>query len=100
MGFNNESTDYRIIVFKRSCHECEKLIDRSCPIFTPERTSFNCDKGETKAFVYPFDRGKIVKDLDWALDFWLNKRKAIPTKNPAKCRVCEYSEVYKSSLAK
>ena len=100
MGFNNESTNYRIIVLKRSCHECEKLINRSCPIFAFERTDFHCDKGESKAFVYPFKKEKIVEDLDWALDFWKNERKAIPTRNPAKCRACEYSEMCKSSLVK
>ena len=100
MGFNNESTDYRIIVLKRSCHECERLMNRSCSIFSLDRTEFSCDKGEAIAFTYPFDKGRIIGDLDWALDFWLNKRKAIPTRNLAKCRVCEYSEMCKSSLAK
>ncbi|KPK23308.1 MAG: hypothetical protein AMJ70_03840 [Dehalococcoidia bacterium SG8_51_3] len=100
MGFNNRSTNYRIIVLKRSCHECEKLLDRSCPIFNPDRPDFSCGKGEAKAFIYPFDKQKIIGDLDWALDFWLNKRSAIPTKNPAKCRACEYSQMCKASLAK
>jgi hypothetical protein len=100
MGFNNELTNYRIIVLKRSCHECLKLLDRSCPIFKPDRSDFNCGKGEAKAFTYPFDKLRIINDLDWALDFWLNKRQAIPTKNPAKCRACEYSQMCKASLAK
>ena len=100
MGFNNESTDYRIIVLKRSCHECEKLPDRTCPIFKLDKADFNCDNGEAKAFTYPFNKEKIIGDLDWALDFWQNKRQAIPTKNPAKCRVCEYGKMCKSSLAK
>ena len=100
MGFNNESTDYRIIVLKRSCHECKKLQDRSCPIFSLDKTDFSCDRGEAKAFVYPFDKERIIGDLDWAFDFWQKKRQAIPTNNPAKCRGCEYSGKCKSSLAK
>lgn len=100
MGFNNESTNYRIIVLKRSCHECERLIDRSCPIFVLEKIDFGCDNGEAKAFIYPFSKEKIVKDLDWALDFWLNKRKAMPTQNQAKCHACEYSSMCNSSLTK
>jgi len=99
MGFNNELTNYRIIVLKRSCHECKKLLDRSCPIFSPDKTDFSCDKGEAIAFTYPFDEEKIIGNLDWALEFWLNKRQAIPTKNPAKCRVCEYSQMCKHSLS-
>jgi hypothetical protein len=100
MGFNNESTGYRIIVLKRSCHECKMLLDRSCPIFHLDRTDFSCEIGEAKAFTYPFDKERIINDLDWALGFWLNKRQAIPTKNPAKCRVCEYSGMCKSSLSR
>lgn len=78
------------MVLKRSCRECDKLIDRSCPIFDLNRRDFGCDQGEEIAFAHPFDKGKIIKDLDWALDFWANKRPAISTKNKAKCRVCEY----------
>lgn len=100
MGFNNASTGYRIIVFKRSCHDCAKLIERSCPIFNLERVDFHCDMGEAKAFIYPFRKAEIIKDLDWALDFWLSKREAIPTRNPAKCRVCEYNNLCSSSLVK
>jgi hypothetical protein len=100
MGFNNKSTRYKIIVLKRSCYECEKLSDRSCPIFSLDMASFHCEKGAVRTFSYPFVKDKIMKDLDWALDFWTNTRPAIPTKNPAKCRVCEYSQMCKSSLAK
>ena len=98
MGFNNESTNYRIIVLKRSCHECDNLVDRSCPIFELDRTDFGCENGEAKAFIYPFIKERILQDLDWALDFWMNKRPAIPTKNRAKCHVCEYNNMCRSSL--
>ena len=97
MGFNTSSTSYRIVVLKRSCHECEKLIDRSCEIFKLDRPDFSCEKGEAIAFVYPFDKNRILQDLDWALNFWTNKRESIPTKNKAKCRVCEYQNMCKSA---
>ncbi len=100
MGFDTDSTDYRIMLLKRSCRDCEKLIKRSCPIFSVDRTGFHCDIGETIAFTYPFKEEEIVKDLDWALRFWLNERKAIPTKNRAKCRVCEYTNICDSALVK
>lgn len=93
MGFNNESTNYRIIVLKRSCHECKKLMDRACPIFAADEAEYNCDEGGAKSFTYPFNRNIIIKDLDWAIDFWLNRRKAVPTGVQAKCRVCEYSGI-------
>jgi len=100
MGFNTDSTAYRIMLLKRSCRDCERLIERSCPIFSADKMGFYCYMGETKAFTYPFKKEEIVKDLDWALRFWQNKRKAIPTKNRAKCRVCEYAIICDSTLAK
>ena len=100
MGFNNDDTQYRIITLKPNCHDCEKLIDRSCPIFDTDKADFSCEVGETKAFLYPFRKEDIVKDLDWALDFWLGKREGIPSKNYAKCRVCEYNSICNSSLMK
>jgi CRISPR/Cas system-associated exonuclease Cas4 (RecB family) len=30
-------------------------------------------------------------DLDWATQFWKKAREALPTKNPNKCRKCEYN---------
>lgn len=96
MGFDNTSTYYMIVVLKRSCHECGKLIDRSCQIFKINESEFKCDNGKARAFVYPFDKDRILDDLDWALDFWLNKRRSIPTMNKAKCRVCEYNSLCNS----
>jgi len=33
---------------------------------------------------------KAEKELDFALDYWLNKREAIPNKNASKFRSCAY----------
>ncbi|MFC1995604.1 hypothetical protein ACFLVM_01845 [Chloroflexota bacterium] len=93
MGFTTDPTVYRIVILKRSCSDCEKLAERSCPIFTITKTNFLCKNGEVKAMIYPFKRGEIVGELDWALGFWLNKRKAILTRNKAKCRACEYNGI-------
>jgi hypothetical protein len=95
MGFNNSNTKYRIMVFRRSCYECDKLIDSSCPIFELGRTQFQCDSGVVRAYLYAFDESKIIKDLDWALEYWLCHREAIPSQNKAKCKSCEYSQICK-----
>lgn len=88
MGFKTSSTLYTIMTFKRSCFHCEMLALKSCNILTNERSHFSCDKGEAKTFTYPYNRDEAVKELSWALDYWLGRREAIPSKNPAKCRAC------------
>ncbi|MFC1871659.1 hypothetical protein ACFLYF_04590 [Chloroflexota bacterium] len=98
MGFDNKSTHYRIMVCKRSCIECVKLKDNTCGISNTEKTEFQCNSGGAIAYSYPFNKDKIVKDLDWALDYWTGRREAVPTKNRAKCRVCEYHSQCAQSL--
>jgi len=98
MGFNNSDTQYKIMVFKRGCVDCPELGDRSCFIFN-EVSSFKCDRGEGIAFTYPFDKDNILKDLDWAIDFWQGKRDAIPTRIKAKCKVCQHNGLCEFSLA-
>jgi len=88
MGFNNSDSLYRIMVFKRECFDCPRLEDRSCGIFNS--INYQCDKGESITSTYQFNRDDILKDLDWAVDFWTGKRKAIPTKVKAKCRACQH----------
>ncbi len=100
MGFNNSSAEYKIMVFKRKCYECPKLAENVCPILVPELEvdSYQCENGRVHGYLYPFNRGKIIKDLDWALDFWTKKRETIPTKNAVKCRSCRHKEICESSL--
>ena len=98
MGFDNSSTLYRIMVFKRDCTDCPRLEDKSCSIFNGLR-SYQCDKGEGMMYTYEFDKGNIVKDLDWAIEFWLKKRDAIPTKVTAKCKVCQHKGLCEFSLS-
>ncbi len=94
MGFNNLDTQYKITVLKRQCYDCSELT--SCQgLF---QSGYKCDKGECISFTYPFDRVKIIKDLDWAVNFWLGKREAVPTKVKAKCRACQYKGLCEFSL--
>ena len=95
MGFDNSNTKHRIMVFRRSCYECDKLVYSFCPIFELGRAKFRCDKGVTRAYLYAFDKSTITKDLDWAFGYWLYQRDAVPTKNKAKCKACEYYEICK-----
>ncbi|MFC2032957.1 hypothetical protein ACFLUB_00290 [Chloroflexota bacterium] len=83
MGFDASNTEYGIMVFKPQCYNCEKLVDLSCQIFK-DSSSFSCDKGAAKTFVYPFNKERTLEDLDWALEYWKGERNAKPTANPQK----------------
>jgi CRISPR/Cas system-associated exonuclease Cas4 (RecB family) len=37
-----------------------------------------------------FKEADAEKDLGWAMEFWMNSRKAIHANNPNKCKNCEY----------
>ena len=39
---------------------------------------------------YNFNLDESRKELDWALTFWKGEREAIPTKNPNKCKKCQF----------
>lgn len=99
MGFDTSSTNYSIMVFKRDCFDCPNLVLRSCPIFTHNQTSFQCDRAEVMTFTYPFSRDDAIAELDWALNYWLGLRDAIPSKNHAKCRVCRQKSRCEFALA-
>ena len=38
-----------------------------------------------------FNQTEAEQDLDWAIEFWRKQREAIPTRNPNKCKSCEYN---------
>lgn len=99
MGFDTSSTKYKLMILKRSCFSCSQLELRTCPIVDGELTAYRCDEGEARAMTFPFEKSKIVRDLDWALDFWLGARRAVPTTKPGKCRVCDYQDYCQESLA-
>ncbi|MEM3803777.1 MAG: PD-(D/E)XK nuclease family protein [Conexivisphaerales archaeon] len=49
-------------------------------------------------FTLDYDSNKIDKELEWASEYWLNRRDPIPTKNATKCIACEYNDVCAHSL--
>lgn len=99
VGFDTSATKYRICVFQNSCRDCNRLSERSCPILQLDRTEYRCDRGEAIARMYAYEKADAVKDIDWALDYWVGRREATPTKKPNKCRVCNRKDSCSSSLA-
>ena len=57
-------------------------------------------RGFLKVFLLTYEVQDALKEIEWAQDYWLNKREAVPTTQVAKCRVCEFNDLCQSSLAR
>ncbi len=93
MGLNTDQSSYRISVFSRECYDCSRLISGTCPVLSGESATFSCERGACISQVFSFDRETVLRDLNWALQFWKGEREAEPTSSAAKCRVCRYGHM-------
>ena len=100
MGFGTDSTHYRVSVFKRECHRCERLAAGDCLLLSGEAGQQECPQGAGISQVFPFEREQTVRNLDWAMEFWTGEREAEPTTSPGRCRSCRYRRVCDSSTAR
>jgi len=90
MGFRTGGSNYRISVFKRECHSCERLKAGDCPGTPMDADSYSCGFGACISQSFPFDREAAMADLNWALEFWTMEREAEATKHSSRCRYCRY----------
>lgn len=60
----------------------------------------NACRGALKVFRLDYDRQDALRNVEWAQEYWLDRREAVPTTQVAKCRVCEYKDTCHSSLAR
>jgi len=51
-----------------------------------------------RIYINRFNQEEAKRDIDWAIEFWKMEREAIPTRNPNKCKSCEYNEKCDKSL--
>lgn len=65
-----------------------------------EKTLNEEPKTQLRIHVVSYDKQDALKDILWAKDYWLMKREAIPTRNPSKCRSCEFNEKCPHSFVK
>ncbi len=100
MGFATHSTHYRVSVFKRECHRCERLAGGDCLLLSGEAGQQECGQGAGISQVFPFEREQTARNLDWAMEFWTGEREAEPTTSPGRCRSCRYRRVCNSSPAR
>jgi hypothetical protein len=55
-------------------------------------------KGKARVHLVRFDKQTILRQVEWAKDYWLLNREPLPTKNPWKCKACEFNDTCPSSL--
>jgi len=95
MGFKTKNLRYALILAPQ---ECKGLPE----IRNIEKSILNRDGDEIiekkiagqiiRAFVTTFKIEEAKKELDWALQYWLKERDAIPTRKPNKCRICPFND--------
>lgn len=83
-----EKKDFVISIRLKS----EKLVSTQ-----PFRLNWYCSnyiiqkKINVKLRIFKYDRERAKRELDFSLDYWLGKRRAMPTKNYRKCERCLYN---------
>ncbi len=95
MGLKTENLRYVLILAPRAC---KGILE----IRNIERAILNGGGGEIierriagqtiRAFVTTFKIEEVKQELEWALDYWLKERDAIPTRRPNKCRVYSFND--------
>lgn len=91
MGFNTERLKYAIILVPPEFREDEEI--RRLPLFIIKHgfpPKMRTEKAAT--FINDFNKSEALKELEWAIEYWLNKREAKPTSKLGKCKSCEYAE--------
>ncbi len=51
-----------------------------------------------KLYALKYDKNDAIKDILWAMEYWLMRREAKPTTKVEKCMVCEFRETCDHSL--
>ena len=99
MGFGTDSAVYRVDIFRRECHRCERLAAGGCPLLSGPAALTDCSQGAGLSQVFPFDRAQTLGKLVWAMEFWTGEREAQPTTSPGRCRSCRYRRMCDASPA-
>jgi CRISPR/Cas system-associated exonuclease Cas4 (RecB family) len=91
MGFNTGKLSYVIVVADprtKGSRELRRAVVSTVLKNGPKEGTHSIDNA--KVYVCRFNRAAAEKNLDWALEFWSNRREAEPASNQNKCAKCEY----------
>ena len=103
VGFDTSELKYVLVLIDPRCKDCENL--KNCEseltlqaILDRSYTHVCKDNKGLRSTIYRYNRERAIRELDRALEYWLNKRPAIPTSKPFKCKTCEYRDVCPEKL--
>ena len=92
MGFNTDRLFYAIVMADRMAKDIQKMKKEVIDAVVKNGPKEAVLKTENaRIYVNKFNLNEAEQDLDWALEFWKNQREAIPTRNPNKCKSCQYN---------
>jgi len=92
MGFDTDRLFYAIVIVNPEARD-DKTIKRRVEnaIMKNRLKEAVLTTENARIYLNKFNQTEAEKDLDWAIEFWKKQREAIPTRNPNKCRSCEYN---------
>lgn len=91
MGFDTRQLHYVIAVVPLQCRDDAALFTNVFEVVVkngPKEATIAL--GEANIYIHQYHPVDAQVDIDWTLDYWRGTREAIPTRNPNKCRSCEY----------
>jgi hypothetical protein len=74
-------------ILERSAGLRERLIRSPRALFSLRST----EEGSGTLHAFRYDPNGARRHLRWALDYWLERREAVPTKHASKCRSCAFN---------
>lgn len=93
MGFDTRHLFYAIVIAEPMVKDIKKLKESVIDVVVKNGPKEAVLKTEdARIYVNKFNQAEAEQDVDWAIEFWKNQREAIPTRNPNKCKSCEYKK--------
>jgi len=95
IGFKTENLRYALILAPQECKGLPEIrnIERSILNSNGDEIIEKKIAGQIiRAFVTTFKIEEAKQELEWALQYWLKERDAIPTRKPNKCRICSFND--------
>lgn len=103
LGFDISLLKYILVMVPPECRGREELVRiPKLVLQNLDQTFLTMDvpPHKVRMYIYPYAEDKLLRDLEWALDYWKEGRDAKPTTKAAKCRVCAFRTTCEFSLAK
>ena len=92
MGFDTSKLFYAIVIANPKAKDDSNLKEKVVhAVYVNGLKKAILHINNARIYVHKFDQKEAELNLNWAINFWKKKREAVPTRNPNKCRSCEYN---------